>query len=177
MSAPGRAGPGEPPLKKKPAPIACIAALAAVALAAPPAGAADLADADMQAVRAYVLTEGALAKYAQATRALQGVRLVDCDDDDEDDVTTLAAAAAKIDAVPAAKAALQTAGMTDREYVLFAFSMLDANFASYALQTPGGKLPAGVNMANVEFVRKHADELRSLAELTDVESCEESEDE
>jgi hypothetical protein len=164
-------------MKKKPAPISLLAALAAIALCAPTARAADLADPDTQAVRAYALTDAAFTKYVQATRALAGVRLADCDDDEEDDVTSLAEAAAKIDAVPAAKAALQGAGLTSREYVLIAFALVDANFASYALQTPGGKLPAGVAMANVDFVRRHTDALRELGNETDDNSCEEGTDE
>jgi hypothetical protein len=163
-------------MKKNPAPLFLLAALAAIALCAPNARAADLADADTQAVRAAILTDAAFAKYVQATRGLAGIRLADCDDDDEDDVTSLAAAAAKIDAVPAARAALEAAGMTSREYVLFAFALVDANFASYALQTPGGKLPAGVNMANVDFVRRHTSELRELGNETDDQSCEEGRD-
>ena len=53
--------------------------------------------------------------------------------------------------------------MTSQEYVLFA----------YSLKTPGGKLPAGVNMANVEFFEKHSAELHRLANDTKDDNSEE----
>jgi hypothetical protein len=147
-------------------------ALALLAILTPVVPAAHgqlLPDADAREVQNYVLTEAGLARYAQATRSLNGVQIQDCNDDSE--VRSLAEAAAKIDAEPRAKAAVKAAGMTSREYVVFVFSLVQNGLASYALQTPGAKLPAGVSMANVEFFRAHAAELEKLAAETRVEGC------
>ena len=148
-----------------------LAWLAILTLVVPAAHGQLLPDADAREVQNYVLTEAGLARYTQATRSLNGVRLQDCDEDSE--VRSLAEAAAKIDAEPRAKAAVQAAGMTSREYVVFVFSLVQNGLASHTLQTPGAKLPVGVSMANVEFFRTHAAELEKLAAETEVESCEE----
>src|SRR5262245_4676860 len=77
-------GPGQP-MKKKPAPLFLLAALAAIAPLTPLARAADLSDPDTQAVRALVLTDAEFAKYVQATRRLEGLRLADWGDDERGD--------------------------------------------------------------------------------------------
>jgi hypothetical protein len=74
--------------------------------------------------------------------------------------------------VPGAKAAVQSAGMTSREYVVFAFSLIQNGMAAYLLDTPGGRLPPGVSRSNVDFYRQHAGELEKLAAETEDESCE-----
>jgi hypothetical protein len=151
-------------------------ALGLAALASAPAAVAKmLPDADTNEVRAYKLTDAGFAKYIAATHKLRDVKFENCiagDDDDDDEPTSIASAAAKIDAVPAARAALQSAGMTSHEYVVLAFSLLENGMASYMMQTPGGKLPAGINPANVDFVRKHSAELHTLANESDEEACE-----
>ena len=43
--------------------------------------------------------------------------------------------------------------------------------AAWALAQPGGKLPAGVKMANVNFYRSHEAELAKLGELTKEAGC------
>ncbi len=146
----------------------------ALALGAPLAPAENLSDADTREIMAYTLTESALGKYLQATRNLGGIRVEDCDDDSG--VTSLAEAAAKIDAVPGARAAVQSAGMTSREYVLFAFSLIQNGFAAYALNQPGGKLPPGISMANVDFFRKHSGDMEELANDTQEGGCADDED-
>jgi hypothetical protein len=147
--------------------LACVTTLLP---AGPVALAQNLPDADAREVQAYVLTEAGLARYVKATRGLSGIRIEDCDD--ETDVNSLAEAAAKIDAVPGAKAAVQSAGMTSREYVVFAFSLIQNGMAAYLLDTPGGRLPPGVSRSNVDFYRQHAGELEKLAAETEDESCE-----
>ena len=146
-----------------------LAWVAIVALVVPAAHGQSLPDADSREVQNYVLTEAAFVQYTQATRSLNGVRFQDCDEDSE--VRSLAEAAAKIEAEPRAKAAVQAAGMTSREYVVFVFSLVQNALASHSLETPGAKLPAGISMANVEFYRKHAAALEKLAAETQVESC------
>lgn len=152
-----------------------LCALAAAVLAALPAAHAKmLPDADTSEVRAYTLTEAGFAKYAKATRALKAAKFENCvaADDDDDGADSIASAAAMIDAVPAARAALQSAGLSSHEYVVFAFSLLENGMASYMMQTPGGKMPDGINPANVDFVRKHSADLQQLANESDEESCE-----
>ncbi len=146
----------------------------AIALGASLAPAQNLPDADTREIMAYTLTESALGKYMQATRNLSGVKVEDCDDDSG--VRSLAEAAAKIDAVPGARAAVQSAGMTSREYVLFAFSLIQNGFAAYALNQPGGKLPQGISMANVDFFRKHSGDMEELANETKEGGCAGDED-
>jgi hypothetical protein len=146
-----------------------LAATAACLLFLPAAHAETLPDADAREVRGYALTEAALGKYVQATRALSKIPLA-CEDDDAG-VSSLGEAAAKIDAVPGARAAVQSAGMTSREYVVFAFSLIENAFASYALEQPGGKLPPGISMANIEFLREHAGEIQALAAETESAEC------
>ncbi|MGH8203633.1 MAG: hypothetical protein ACREST_03430, partial [Steroidobacteraceae bacterium] len=91
-------------------------------------------------------------------------------------VDSLAAAAAKIDAAPGAKSAVESAGMTSREYVVFAFALIENAMAAYALEQPGGKLPPGISMENVEFFRKHAGEMEKLASETVDAGCAEDAD-
>jgi len=148
-----------------------LGALALMAVVAPVARGQALPDADTREVQSYVLTEAGLARYAQATRSLGGIRLQDCDDDSE--ARNLAEAAARIDSEPRAKAAVRAAGMTSREYVVFVFALAQSGIASYTLETKGGALPPGVSMTNVEFFRAHSQELERLAAETEVEACEE----
>lgn len=159
---------------EKPTRLLCSLAVAAFA-ALPAAHAKMLPDADAGEVRAYTLTDAGFAKYVKATHSLRGVKFENCiagDDDDDDEVESIASATARIDAVPAAKTAIQSAGMSSHEYVVFAFALLENGMASYLMQTPGGKLPPGISPSNVEFVRKHSAELHQLANESDDESCE-----
>ena len=109
-----------------------FATVFAVAQLAPAAQAQDLPDADTREVGAYTLTEAAFGKYLQATRNLSGIKIEDCDDSD---VKSLADAAAKLDAAPGARVAVQSAGMTSREYVVFAFSLIQNALAALADET------------------------------------------
>ena len=140
------------------------------------AGATQAPDADAREVSAYQLTEPGLGKFTQATRGLMALQVDDCQEDT--DVKTISEAVAKLDAMPGAKAAIESAGMSTREYIVFSFAMMQSGLAAWGLDQPGGKLPPGVSAANVEFYRKHAVELQKLAEETEDSKCgaEESED-
>ena len=135
----------------------------------PAARAQSLPDADTREVRSYTLTENALGKYVEATRKLSAIPL-DCSTD-EPGVGSLTDAAARIDAVPGAKAVVRSAGLTSREYVVFAFALIENAYASFALDQPDGKLPPGVTMSNVEFLRAHAGVIEQLANETEVAGC------
>lgn len=132
----------------------------------------NLADRDTNEIAGYVLTDAGLAKYTQAVRKLQplmGQMPQDCDDDAGP--KSLNDAAARMDGVPAVKSALKGAGMTSREYLLFSWSVFQNGMAAWALDQPGGKLPPGVKMANVNFYRAHEAELKKLGELTKHADC------
>ena len=135
-------------------------------------------DADTKEVQRYTLTETGLAKYAQATKNLASVPGGAACDDEDAGAGSLDEMAAKLDAVPGAKAAIQSAGMTSREYVLFFMSLLQNGMAAWAASQPGGALPAGVSKANVDFLKKHDAELKQLETFTKRDDCadEEAED-
>ena len=151
--------------------VHAVVAAAALLLAA--AQAETLPEADTRELRTYTLTEAALGKYVEATRKLTVIPF-DCDAD-APDVSSITDAASRIDAVPGARAAVQSAGLTSREYVLFAFSLIENAFASYALEQPGGKLPPGVSMKNIDFLHQHAGVIEQLANETEVAGCAEEE--
>jgi hypothetical protein len=136
----------------------------------PPASAGE--DRDTQEVQAYVLTNAGLAKYEQATRALAALpagQSAMCAD--EANGGSIAATVARLNAAPGVRAALQAAGMTPREYVVFSFSLLQHGLAAWALKQPGGKLPAGVSRANVDFVDQHQAQLQKLEALKPKDGC------
>jgi hypothetical protein len=62
---------------------------------------------------------------------------------------------AKLNAVPGAQSAIQSAGMTTREYVVFMWSMLHNGMAAWAVSQPGGKLPPGTLQSNIDFYKSH----------------------
>ncbi len=147
--------------------------LAALTFLLPQAGAAQ--DADTQEVQRYVLTDAAFAKFKQATNKLAALpdrMATDCDDDSP----TIAKGVANIEATPGAKAAISSAGMTPREYTVFAWSLVHNGLAAWAVSQPGGKLPPGTNPANVDFCKKHAAEIEALPKLG-TGGCNDEEDE
>ncbi|MBM2853882.1 MAG: hypothetical protein HW417_810 [Steroidobacteraceae bacterium] len=129
---------------------------------------------DTQEINSYVLTDAGLAHYAKAAEALK--RLADkmpsdCDDSDDSDATTIDQMVAKMNAVPGARAAIQSAGMTTREYFVFTMSIFQTGMASWALTQPGGKLPPGVSMANVNFYHKNEAAMSRLGGASESEDC------
>lgn len=144
--------------------------LAAAVLLLP--GAAAAQDRDSQEVASYALTDATLSKYTKATKnlaALPGSRPGDCDSDA--DSMTLDEMTAALDGTPGAKEAIQSAGMTTREYVVFSWSILHNGLAAWTLSQPGGKLPAGTAKANVDFYQKHEGELQQLEDLKQDDDC------
>jgi hypothetical protein len=146
--------------------------LAAFAFLLPQAGAAQ--DRDTQEVQRYVLTGAALAKYRQAATKLAALPGSggSCDDDGDDD-ESIAGGVAKLEAVPGARAAIQSSGMTTREYVVFSWSIVHNTLAAWVVSQPGGKLPAGTSQANVNFVNQHEAELKSLPKAKEADCDEE----
>lgn len=141
-----------------------IIAAVAIGLALP--GLATAADKDLSEVSGYALTESGLAKFTQATRNVATVPGA-CerqDDDDDDNLKSIDQMVAKLNSVPGVQAAIQSAGMTTREYVVFMFSMMQSGMAAWAVSQPGGKLPAGISQANVDFYKKHEAAMAAIGE-------------
>ena len=139
-----------------------LAMVALAAFAAPEARALNLNDADARELRAYTLTESTFDRYAEATRNLSGVQIQSCDD--ESAVASIDEAAARLDAVPAARSAVHRAGLTSREYVVFALSLLQSGLAANALAQLDADLPPGVPLENLDFYLEHAGEMQQLSD-------------
>jgi len=148
---------------------AATLAVAALLLTGPEVAGAQ--DKDAAEVQRYVLSDAALAKYSAATKNLAALPRGDCTDDDSES-QSIDQVAAKLAAAPGAKAAVQSAGMTPREYVVFSLSLFQNGLAAWALDQPGGKLPPGVSKANVDFVKRHGAELKRLEGVRPDGGCE-----
>ena len=129
-------------------------------------------DRDAREISSYALTEAALAKYSQASASLGDLsKQVASNCDDSESARSLDASVARINANPKAKAAIQSAGMTPREYLVFSFSLFQSGMAAWALSQPGGTLPPGVSKANVDFYRSHEQALKKLAPQQGSDTC------
>lgn len=136
---------------------------------------------DTQEINSYVLTDAGLARYTKATQALGSLAKSmpsdgdDGDDGDDSDVDgnseSLDPAVATFNAIPGVKAALQSAVMTTREFIVFTWSMLQTGMADWVLAQPGGKLPPGISMTNVNFYRKNEAAFEKLDEDTGSDDC------
>jgi hypothetical protein len=134
-----------------------------IALAAP--GAATANDKDTREVAAYVLTDAGLAKFTKATAKLAAVPGACAkQEDDGSNSQTIDQTVAKMNAVPGAQAAIQSAGMTTREYVVFMWSILHNGMASWAVSQPGGKLPPGTQQSNVDFYKKNEAKMAAIGQ-------------
>jgi len=130
------------------------------------------ADRDTREVSNYVLTEAALVKYTQAVHSLGSlVKSMPGACADGEDAKSLDELAARLDAVPQVRAAMKSAGISSREYLVFSLSLLQNGMAAWALDQPGGKLPPGTSMANVKFFRTHDAALKKLGEETKTADC------
>jgi hypothetical protein len=134
------------------------------------AGPAAAADKDAREVSAYSLSESGLAKFTQATHNLAAVpgACKSADDDDDSNSQTIDQMVAKLNGTAGVQAAIQGAGMTTREYVVFMFSMMQNGMAAWALKQPGGRLPPGTSQANVDFFNKHE---TAMAEVGKNDPC------
>jgi hypothetical protein len=156
----------------------CLAGVCAVVVSIAGGQARAQGDRDTQQISRYVLTEAGLAKYSAATQNLNKLgksAQPGCDDKDDETPWSLDKAVAKADAAPAAKAAIQRAGMTTREYVVFSMSLLQTGIAAWGLEQPGGKLPPSVSKANVDFYKAHKATIEKLSAASK-DKCDESAD-
>ena len=158
---------------------AVLAAAASVLLFAPLVSVAQgFPDRDTREISSYALTEAALANYTQASANLGDLsKQVASRCDDSEGAGSLDASVARINANPRAKAAIESAGMTPREYLVFSFSLFQSGMAAWALSQPGGTLPPGVSKANVDFYRSHEQALKKLAPQQGSDTCDDREEE
>ena len=135
-----------------------------------------LASSDAEEIGRYVLTEKGLAKYAAATERLRPLAKQLCDPSrgDEEGAKSLSDFVARIDAAPGARAAIESAGMTTREYAVFSLSLLQTGLAAWAVDQPGGQLPPGASKANVDFFKSHKDAVDKVEPLEN--ACDDDED-
>jgi hypothetical protein len=142
-----------------------LAAAAAVTIAlAAPGISATTAD-DAREIGRYVLTDAGLAKFTQATKKLAAIPGACAGQgDDGTESQSLDQMTAKLNAVPGAQAAIQSAGMTTREYVVFMWSMLHNGMAAWAASQPGGKTPPGTLQPNVDFYNRNEAKFAALGE-------------
>jgi hypothetical protein len=124
-------------------------------------------DSDTQELSRYVLTEAALSKYMNAVERLRPVAEQISSCGDEESAESISGVAAHIDRSPAARSAIQSAGLTTREYVVFTFAMFQTGLAAWAMEQPGGKLPPGVSKANVDFYQAHRAKIDAMQPLDD----------
>ena len=131
------------------------------------AGPAAAQDRDLQEVQKYALSEAGLAKYTQASKNLAALGTevpADCSDDSDSNLS-LDQTVAKLEATPGFKSAVQSSGMTTREYFVFSLSLLQNGLAAWGMTQPGGKLPSGMSQANVDFINKHKAEIEATGRL------------
>ncbi len=155
-----------------------IAAGCALLLALP-AAAQNSGDRDTREINGYRLTDAALGKYTQAQARVAKLAQQSpgiCDDADEDSAKSIDQLVAKLDATAGVRAAIQSAGMTTREYVIFSLAVFQAGMADWALSQPGAKLPAGVAMENATFYRQHQAAMKKMGETAKASECKDGDD-
>ncbi len=140
---------------------------AAAAAGLTPVPPAEANDSTLRALQHYRLTTAALTKWAAAQRNLNAATSRDPsivrDMANETRPSSMDEVVARIDAKPALHAAIHDAGLSAREYLLFAAAFQQA-LQGYALQR-GGKLPDNVPptvMANIDFVGQNMVTIRQL---------------
>lgn len=131
-------------------------------------------DADSQEINRYRLTDAALMKFERAVSNLRPLakQISSCDEENPDSIADMTA---RIDRIPAAKAAIASAGLPTREFVVFMFATFRTGMAVWAAEQPGGELPPGVSKANVEFYRANRAKIEGIPRLED--GCDDSQEE
>jgi len=134
------------------------------------------ADADEREIAAYRLSEGTLAKFIRASRAMAALQKpapseTAEDDESGDDNTSIADIAAMYDTIPPARRAITGAGLTTREYVVFTFALFQAGMGAFLVEQAGwDKLPPEIARENVLFYQRHKAQMDSVtAELKKAE--------
>ena len=135
----------------------------------------DFSDSDSREIASYVLNDASLDKFAKASRNLGEITdQLPSNCDDEEDAQSLDELAGRLDAIPEVHEAIVSAGMTSREYLVFSFSLFQNGMAAWVLSQPGGTLPEGTSMANVDFYRQHEATFQELGSLTQTDECDDA---
>ena len=147
------------------------------ALCAQPTHAAPGGDADLRELSRYELTMADVRKFAAANAALAKHPKAEQNDDEEEaedessnDDESLDEMAARIGRIPEARNAIEAAGLTVRQYAVITMALFQAAFAQYAVEQGADPAKvardAGVNPANLRFVKEHKAELEKLKGTT-----------
>lgn len=150
--------------------------LAAVAAGAPSASAQEGPEMLRQmlndpALANYRLTSANLTRFVAATQALhaledEGIELRDRFDSDDSEDMNITAIADAFDGEPRVRDAINSAGMSTRDYVTFLVSTMQAMFGSLMVQIGGddalANMPAGVLKENIEFFLENQDAFDAL---------------
>ncbi len=131
--------------------------------------AAGSGDADLRELSRYTLTLTDIRKYAAANANLAKQPKAEQEDDeadDEDDDESLSAMTAKIERMPAARKAIESAGLTARQYAVITMALIQASMAQFAIDQGADPAKvardASVNPANIRFVKENKAELEKL---------------
>lgn len=145
---------------------------AALHLAAASPSKPNAADPDVKEIANYKLTMDAVRKFAQASRTMKqlGKKHSEDDQDDQEDDSdnseSIDDMEAKIASEPAARKAIEAAGLSVREYVVITFALLQSGIAQYAVDQGADPAKiardAGINPANVTFYKEHKAEIEAL---------------
>jgi hypothetical protein len=130
-------------------------------------------DADAKAIQSYRLTEPVLQKITAANHAFVAAlkndpaaqKQLEADDDkNDDDSQSLGAMEKKLVAMPHMAEALRSAGVSAHEYATFEMCAFQASLV-VGSEKNGQKatsLPAGIQPANVQFVRDHKKQIEEM---------------
>lgn len=129
-------------------------------------------DRDTQEINRYVLTEATLSKYASAVEKLRPLASQVASCEESEGVESIHDMVTRMDRNPAIKGAIQSAGLTTREYVVFSLGVFQAGMAAWALDQPGGTLPPGFQKKNVDFYNAHKAAIEAIQPL-DESACDE----
>lgn len=126
-------------------------------------------DPDLQRVANFRMDDQVMAKYIKAQEALmQAARSHPELENQEDpsDAKTLDETIARLDKQPVLRAALASAGMSTRDYVLCSFALMQSSIYAWGVQMQGqkmwAKIPPGIPTANTKWVIAHKAELEKL---------------
>ena len=129
-------------------------------------------DADLRELTRYTLTLADVRKYAAANAALAKLPKPEQNEEDaesegdDDNAESLDDMAKRIETVPGARKSIEAAGLTVRQYAIITMSIFQAAFAQFAIEQGADPAKvakdAGVNPANIRFVKEHKAELEKL---------------
>ncbi len=116
---------------------------------------------------AYRLTSDKLDRYAAANRSLAQVMKDHKNDPDaaksENDGDSISGAVRHLDKIAPAAAAIRSAGLTTREYVMTGFAILSsAMVVEFKRNGTIKEYPDTVNKANAEFVEQNYDKIKAI---------------